>query len=90
MDGEISSVAESKHAIGISGANDQELLIHVGVDTVEMNGDGFNTIVNEGDQVKKGQKLMEFDIDKIKAAGHPDTVVVLLTNSDDYDEVTFG
>ena len=90
MDGEISSVAESKHAIGISGANDQELLIHVGVDTVEMNGDGFNTIVNEGDQVKKGQKLMEFDIDKIKAAGHPDTVVVLLTNSDDYDDVTFG
>ncbi|MCR5213612.1 MAG: glucose PTS transporter subunit IIA [Eubacterium sp.] len=90
MDGEISSVADSKHAIGISGVNDQELLIHVGVDTVEMNGDGFNTLVSEGDQVKKGQKLMEFDIDKIKAAGHPDTVVVLLTNSDDYEDVTFG
>ena len=89
-DGEISSVAESKHAIGITGENDQELLIHVGVDTVEMNGDGFNTIVSEGDQVKKGQKLMEFDIEKIKAAGHPDTVVVLLTNSDDYEDVTFG
>ena len=89
-DGEISSVAESKHAIGITGANDQELLIHVGVDTVEMNGDGFNTLVSEGDQVKKGQKLMEFDIGKIKAAGHPDTVVVLLTNSDDYEDVTFG
>ena len=89
-DGEISSVAESKHAIGITGANDQELLIHVGVDTVEMNGDGFNTLVSEGDQVKKGQKLMEFDIEKIKAAGHPDTVVVLLTNSDDYEDVTFG
>ena len=89
-DGEISSVAESKHAIGITGENDQELLIHVGVDTVEMNGDGFNTLVAEGDQVKKGQKLMEFDISKIKAAGHPDTVVVLLTNSDDYEDVTFG
>ncbi|MBR3539026.1 MAG: PTS glucose transporter subunit IIA [Eubacterium sp.] len=89
-DGEISSVAESRHAIGITGAEDQELLIHVGVDTVEMNGDGFNTLVNEGDQVKKGQKLMEFDIEKIKAAGHPDTVVVLLTNSDDYEDVTFG
>ena len=89
-DGEISSVAESKHAIGITGANDQELLIHVGVDTVEMNGDGFNTLVSEGDQVKKGQKLMEVDIEKIKAAGHPDTVVVLLTNSDDYEDVTFG
>ena len=89
-DGEISSVAESKHAIGITGENDQELLIHVGVDTVEMNGDGFNTLVAEGDKVKKGQKLMEFDIAKIKAAGHPDTVVVLLTNSDDYEDVTIG
>ena len=87
MDGEISSVAESKHAIGITGAGDMELLIHVGVDTVEMNGDGFTTFVSEGDNVKKGQKLMEFDIDKIKAAGKADTVVVLLTNSDDYDDL---
>ena len=89
-DGEISSVADSKHAIGITGAEDQELLIHVGVDTVEMKGDGFKTFVEEGDKVTKGQKLMEFDIEKIKAAGHPDTVVVLLTNSDDYDDVKFG
>ena len=90
MDGEISSVADSKHAIGISGENDQELLIHVGVDTVEMKGDGFTTLVAEGDKVVKGQKLMEFDLEKIKAAGHPDTVVVLLTNSDDYENVTCG
>ena len=90
MDGEISSVADSKHAIGISGANDQELLIHVGIDTVEMKGDGFKPFVKEGDKVKKGQKILEFDIDKIKAAGHPDTVVVLLTNSDDYKDVKYG
>jgi PTS system, glucose subfamily, IIA component len=90
MDGEISSVADSKHAIGITGENDQELLIHVGVDTVEMKGDGFKTFVAEGDQVKKGQKILEFDIQKIKDAGHPDTVVVLLTNSDDYEDVKFG
>ncbi len=87
MDGEISSVADSKHAIGITGAEDMELLIHVGVDTVEMKGDGFNTFVAEGDQVKKGQKIMEFDIAKIKAAGKADTVVVLLTNSDDYEDL---
>ncbi len=87
MDGEISSVAESKHAIGITGAEDMELLIHVGVDTVEMKGDGFNTLVAEGDKVVKGQKLMEFDKAKIKAAGKPDTVVVLLTNSDDYEDL---
>ena len=90
MDGEISSVADSKHAIGITGENDQELLIHVGVDTVEMKGDGFNTLVKEGDMVKKGQKIMEFSLQKIKEAGHPDTVVVLLTNSDDYEDVKYG
>ena len=90
MDGEISSVADSKHAIGITGENDQELLIHVGVDTVEMKGDGFNTLVEEGDMVKKGQKIMEFSLQKIKDAGHPDTVVVLLTNSDDYEDVKYG
>jgi PTS system sucrose-specific IIC component len=90
MDGEISSVADSKHAVGITGDNDQELLIHVGVDTVEMKGDGFNTLVEEGDKVKKGQKIMEFSLQKIKDAGHPDTVVVLLTNSDDYEDVRFG
>ena len=89
MDGEISSVADSKHAVGITGAEDMELLIHVGVDTVEMKGDGFNTLVAEGDKVVKGQKLMEFDIAKIKAAGKADTVVVLLTNSDDYENVKF-
>ena len=90
IDGEISSVAESKHAIGISGENGMEVLIHVGVDTVEMKGDGFEDFVKEGDKVKKGQKLMKFDRQKIKKAGHPDTVVLLLTNSDDYDGVKFG
>ena len=90
IDGEISSVAESKHAIGISGENDMEILIHVGVDTVEMKGDGFEDFVKEGDKVKKGQKIMKFDREKIKKAGHPDTVVLLLTNSDDYSDVKLG
>ncbi len=83
FDGTISTVAESKHAIGISGAGDMELLIHVGVDTVAMNGDGFTPYVKEGDTVKAGQKLLHFDRKKIAAAGHPDMVVVLLTNSED-------
>ncbi|MBO7710302.1 MAG: PTS glucose transporter subunit IIA [Lachnospiraceae bacterium] len=89
-DGEISSVAESRHAIGITGAGDMELLIHVGVDTVAMNGDGFTPLVAEGDKVKAGQVILRFDRAKIKAAGHPDTVVVLLTNSDDYENVKLG
>ena len=89
FDGEISSVAESKHAVGIS-ANDMELLIHVGVDTVNMNGDGFTCLVKEGDQVKAGQPLIRFDRAKIKAAGYSDTVAVLLTNSDDLEGVEYG
>ena len=88
-DGEISSVAETQHAVGITGAEDMELLIHIGVDTVKMNGDGFQCLVKEGDTVKAGQPLIRFDRAKIKAADHPDTVVVLLTNSDDYEDVEF-
>ena len=86
-DGTISTVAESKHAIGISTDTGLELLIHVGVDTVKMNGDGFSPAVAEGDTVKKGDLLLNFDIDKIKKAGYSDTVVFLLTNSDDFNEV---
>ncbi len=89
FDGEISSVADSKHAVGVS-ANDMELLIHVGVDTVAMNGDGFECLVHEGDQVKAGQPLIRFSREKIKAAGYSDTVAVLLTNSDDLDGVEYG
>lgn len=84
FDGEISSVTETRHAIGITGPGRMELLIHVGVDTVRMNGDGFVVLVSEGDKVKAGQKLMTFDISKIKAAGYSTTSAVLLTNSDDY------
>ncbi len=84
FDGEISSVAETRHAIGITGPGGMELLIHVGVDTVKINGDGFTVLVSEGDKVKAGQNLMTFDICKIKAAGYSTTAAVLLTNSDDY------
>jgi PTS system sucrose-specific IIC component len=87
-DGEISSVAESKHAIGVTGPNDMEILIHVGVDTVAMNGEGFEPLVKEGDHVTKGQPILHFSKEKIKAAGHPDVVVVLLTNSDDFEDVS--
>lgn len=86
FDGEISSVTDTKHAIGITGPADMEVLIHVGVDTVNMKGDGFELLVEEGQKVKAGQKLMTFDIAKIKAAGYNPVAAVLLTNSDDYPE----
>lgn len=87
FDGEISSVADTRHAIGITGPGEMEVLIHVGIDTVHMNGDGFELLVKEGEKVKAGQKLIRFDINKIKAAGYSSTVAVLLTNSEDYSNV---
>ncbi|MBQ9563889.1 MAG: PTS glucose transporter subunit IIA [Lachnospiraceae bacterium] len=89
FDGTISSVADSKHAVGIE-SNGMEMLIHVGVDTVNMNGDGFTCYVAEGDEVKAGDKLIKFDRKKIKAAGYSDTVAVLMTNSDDLEGFKFG
>ncbi len=67
-----------------------EVLIHVGVDTVAMNGDGFSPAVREGDKVKAGQRILTFDRARIKAANHPETVVVLLTNADDMENVECG
>ena len=87
-DGVISTVAETRHAVGISGPADMELLIHVGVDTVEMKGDGFKALVKTGDTVKKGQKLLTFDLAKIRAAGHPTVTTVLVANADDYAGLT--
>lgn len=84
FDGEISSVTDTHHAIGITGSGEMEVLIHVGIDTVNMHGDGFKIFVSEGEKVKAGQKLITFDISKIKAAGYSTTTAVLLTNSDDY------
>lgn len=84
FDGEISSVTDTHHAIGITGPGEMEVLIHVGIDTVNMHGDGFEIFVSEGEKVKAGQRLMTFDISKIKAAGYSTTTAVLLTNSDDY------
>ncbi len=86
FDGEISTVAETRHAVGISGPCGMEVLIHVGIDTVAMKGDGFEVFVSEGDKVKAGQKLMAFDISKIKEAGYSTTTAVLLTNSDEYPD----
>ena len=70
-----------------------EILLHVGVDTVEMGGDGFTNTVKEGQMVQKGELLLTMDLDKIRAAGHPDTVIMAVTNTDDFagvDEIASG
>ncbi len=72
-------MADTGHACGLTLANGVELLIHVGVDTVDMGGDGFKLLVKEGDRVKAGQPLIEFDPEKIRAAGHPCTTMLIVT-----------
>ncbi len=86
FDGEISTIAETRHAVGVSGPCGMEVLIHVGIDTVAMKGDGFEVFVSDGEKVKAGQKLLAFDISKIKEAGYSATTAVLLTNSEEYPD----
>ncbi len=84
FDGKVVSLFPTKHAIGLISNDGLECLIHIGIDTVEMNGDGFTAFVEQGDSVKKGQKLIEFDISKISKAGHSTETMVIITNTNDY------
>ena len=83
-DGRIESVFDSKHAISMVCSNGAELLMHIGMDTVKLEGKGFEPQVKNGDTVKKGQLLMKFDLDGIKAAGYDSTTPIVVTNGDDF------
>lgn len=87
FDGTVVQIADTKHAIGITSLDGIELLIHVGVDTVSMNGKGFHVHVSLNDHVKCGQKLLTFSKKEIEAAGFQDTVAVIVTNSDEYQNI---
>ena len=76
--------ASMPHAVGITGDNGVEVLIHIGVDTVNMNGDGFTVWCKGEEHVAAGEALVSFDRDKVKKAGHPDIIMTIVTNSDDY------
>ena len=89
FDGTVTSVFDTKHAITLE-KDGMEVLIHVGVNTVNMQGEGFTSFVEEGAEVKAGQRLLGFDREAIKAAGYSDVVVILLTNSDDLEGVECG
>ena len=82
FNGTVTQVIDTKHAVGITSKDGLELLIHVGMDTVDMKGEGFTCHVKEGDSVKLGQKLITFSREAIKAAGHPTTTAVGVTNAD--------
>ena len=87
-DAEVSIAFATGHAYGLKTANGAEILIHVGIDTVTMNGEGFEQKVAQGDKVKAGDVLGTFDSNKIAAAGLDDTTMVIVTNTADYASVT--
>ena len=86
-DGEVSTLFDTHHAIGLTLDNGMEMLIHVGINTVELNGEGYEAHVSEGDKVVRGQTLITFDIPLIKSKGFPVITPVIITNPDDYTDI---
>lgn len=83
FDGTVTQIATTLHAVGITSNDGIELLIHVGMDTVEMQGKGFTALVKEEQKVKAGTALLKVDLDAIRAANHPTTTAIIVTNADD-------
>lgn len=86
-DATVDTVFDTNHAISLATDNGAELLIHVGIDTVKLNGKHFKSMVKDGDRVKMGQPLLEFDLDKIKEEGYDTTTSVVITNDKDYAKI---
>ena len=86
-DAEVLMTFPTGHAIGLRTKDGAEVLIHIGMDTVELQGKGFETLVNKGDHVTKGQQLIKFDLDEIKNAGYDTTIPMVITNSKNYHEI---
>ena len=86
-DATVETIFDTKHAVGLSTENGMELLIHIGINTVELEGKYYTAHVTAGDHVNKGQLLISFDMDKIKDAGYDMTTPLIVTNSDDYKDV---
>ena len=80
---------ESRHACGMKLENGMEILLHVGIDTVDMKGDGFEYMVKEGEKVAAGTPLIRFSKEKIKAAGHPATTVCIITEPGEWKKFSF-
>lgn len=90
LTGEIMQVAATHHALGVSGDNGVQIIIHVGIDTVGLKGDGFQCCVREGQPVKQGDPLLIVDVDKIHAAGLSAVVISAVLNTDDFKSVTLS
>ena len=86
-DGEITTIFPTGHAVGITTTDGAEILIHIGMDTVELNGNGFEILVKQGDLVKAGDLLIRFDIEAIRAAGYSVITPVVITNTDAFADI---
>lgn len=84
FNGTVTQAIDTRHAIGVTSEDGVEVLIHVGVDTVEMAGQGFQCPAKDGQRICRGDVLISFDRAAIKAAGHSDAVAVVVTNSDEF------
>ncbi|MCD2367165.1 beta-glucoside-specific PTS transporter subunit IIABC [Bacillus sp. BS3(2021)] len=87
VSGTITTVFQTKHALGITSDNGAEIIIHIGIDTVKLNGEHFTVHVNKGDAVKPGDQLVSFDMDAIKDAGYQLITPVIITNTDRYQSI---
>jgi glucose-specific phosphotransferase system IIA component len=87
FNGTVTQVIDTLHAVGVTSDDGMELLMHIGVDTVDMNGKGFQCSLKENQRIKKGDVLITFDRAAIQAAGHPDAIAVVVTNSDEFSEI---
>lgn len=83
FDGTAEAVFPTGHAVGLKSEEGWEVLIHIGVDTVQLNGKGFSPLIRQGEHVKKGQPLVEFDREQIAAQGYDATVIYVVTNIPD-------
>lgn len=88
INGTVEMIFETKHAIGLKDTNGKEILIHLGIDTVNLKGEGFNVFVNIGDKIKVGDKLIEMDLDFIKANAPSDISPVIFTNLNENESVS--
>lgn len=88
FNGVVSQVIDTLHAVGLTSDDGVEVLIHIGVDTVAMKGEGFQCHIKADQKICRGDPLIHFDRDAIRAAGHPDAIAVVVTNADEFDGVS--
>lgn len=89
VDGKVMQLFPTNHAVGIQAANGVEILIHIGLETVSLNGEGFTPHIQEGDNVNQGDKLISFDKAVIEEKGKSAIIPVIITNTDNMHEITY-